>query len=506
MQPESLANAPTSSAADTPLTNAADAPFSNAANAPTTPADEIESRLNCELQQRIGAANYRNWFQQKVRLTIRDDELTVGVGSPFLLNWMQKQFRGNLVGAAQAVLGPSAVVRFEVSAEPLADSAESAAARTTTLSADPVSPATIESPQGRGASREKQRPARGRRFADFSDFVVGGCNEMAFLAASHVCESPGTLYNPLFIHGGVGLGKTHLLEGIYRKIRRDFPALKTLYFTSESFTNYFMTGLRDHTLPSFRQRFRSVDVLLVDDIGFLDSKPATQQEFLHTLEHLLGRNRQVVVTADRHPRLLTGLCEELSTRFVSGLVCRIEPADLETRMKIVEHKAARTNAVLTKQALQFVASRFQNNVRELEGGLNCLANFHSMTGKPVRRADARRILADLERDCIQAVRIPDVEKAVCNLFGVDPDDLRSAKRQRSLSQPRMLAMYLSRKLVRAAYTEIGSHFGGRNHSTVISAEKKVNGWLEEDRSITVAARSWPLHEVIATLKQQLRVS
>jgi chromosomal replication initiator protein len=339
-----------------------------------------------------------------------------------------------------------------------------------------------------------------------ADFVEGEGNALAMAAARQVCEAPGQKFNPLYLHGGVGLGKTHLLEGIYRRIRRQFTALQVMFLTSEAFAKYFTEALRQRTLPSFRQRFRGVDVLLVDDIDFLDNKRVIQEEFLHTFKQLESLGRQVVLTADRHPRLLTHFTDELMTRCLSGLVCRVEAPDAATRERIVLAKAARFDADIAREALLFIAQRFRDNVRELEGALNCLATWHDIQRKRVTLAVARRLLADLERDCIRVVRMADVEQVVCNFFGVPADELKSPRRSRSLSQPRMLAIYLMRKHTQAAYTEIGQHFGGRNHSTVMAAERKIQESLSRDESIRVATQTWSMQDVIEALEQQLRAS
>ena len=448
-----------------------------------------------ELASRIGSPNFEHWFHNKTELTISDDEVTIGVGSPFLLTWMQRRFRGDAAAAA-AVLGPSTQVRFEVNAA-LSVGLQSTGKQTT-------EPKEKRPPQ---AVVSKRQPAQGtRRLADLDDFVEGRCNELPLTAVRQICQSPGTKLNPLFLHGGVGTGKTHLLEGIHRQIRQRFPSLQVVLLNAESFANYFTQALRGHTLPSFRQRFRTVDCLLVDDIDFLDAKRGIQEEFLHTYKQLESRGRQVVLTSDCHPRLLTKLSDELTTRFLSGLVCRLETPDFETRRRIVERIAARMEADISPDVLEFVAQRFSNSVRELEGALNCLETYYSMTQKRIGLGSARQILASLERDCARIVRISDVEQAVCGFFGLEPEELKSSKRHRTVSQPRMLAMYLIRKHTSAAYSEIGQYFGGRNHSTVMSAEKKVRSWLKQGVAVSVASRSLTLDEVVETLEHQLQAS
>jgi len=485
---------------------------------PDTPArssspdlQSAEARILGELKRHVGAKDYRHWFQGKTVVRLAGDELIVGVGSPFLLNWMQKHFRRETTAAARAVAGPSAVVRFTVEVRPPDASPPAATdgnsvrseAASKTPAAGPPNKSPVSNSNGSASNSNGGRKRSGRRFSDLNDFVPGETNDMPLLAAMQVCGSPGDRYNPLFLHGNIGCGKTHLLEGIYRKFRQADPTLKTVYLTAEAFTNYFTQALRKHALPGFRERFRTVDVLLIDDVDFLEGKTATQEEFLHTFDQLVRGGRQVVVASDRHPRLLEKICEELATRFVSGLTCRVQVPNLEGRLEILRRKAAQMKARIQPEAMQYVAARFGNNVRELIGALHCLANQHEMTGKPVSVAAAKRVLADLERDCLRMIGIPDVERAVCDFFRVTPKDLKSPKRSRSVSQPRMLAMFLMRKHTGAAYSEIGEHFGGRNHATVISAEKRVRGWINDGESVQVASEQWPLSEVVAVIEQKL---
>ena len=463
-----------------------------------------------ELQQRLGAKRFGLWFDGKIRLSVVNEHLTVAVGSPFLLNWMQRQFRPELTGAAQAVLGPAAQVTFTVDA--------------TLAVVRPVSSAT-QTPQptsrdavGKGTDSQTVvvpahnvvagpsthvPPARGRRLAELSDFISGPQTELALTAARQLASGQAVPFNPLYVCGPVGSGKTHLLEGICRQLKRSQPSANILLITAEAFANYFTQALRDHSLPSFRQRFRGVDVLIVDNIEFFESKRVFQEEFLHTFTELADHGRPIVLSGTRHPRLLNKLSDELVSRFQSGLVCRLETPDLPTRLKIVEDKAARLAGDFAPEALQYIAQRFQGSVRELEGALNCLQTVHTMTRKRVTLAAAREVLADLERDCLRLIRLADIERVICNLFGIRPKDLQSESRVRTISQPRMLAMFLARKHTPSAYAEIGQHFGGRNHSTVMSAERKVQQWLEHSETIKVASQTWSIGEILQTLEQQL---
>lgn len=360
--------------------------------------------------------------------------------------------------------------------------------------------ATESSPGNKGRHSNAKMT---RRPLELTDLVAGSCNELAIAAAKKVCEEVPAPFNPLYLFGNVGIGKTHLLEGIARQLRRQHPHLTVLMMTAEQFANCFTQALRDKTLPSFRQKFRNVDALLIDDVDFLDNTRVIREEFLHTFTELAERGRAIVLTADRHPKLLTKLGDELVTRFMSGLICRLETPDAQTRERIVQQKAARMGTDISPEALTWVAQKFRNNVRELEGALNCLHTWYTMSERRVGLATARQILADLERDCLKIVRLTDIEQTICTLFGVKPRELKSASRARTVSQPRMLAMFLARKHTQSAYQEIGQHFGGRNHSTVMAAEKKVHEWIGADCQLHLGGRDWNIREVLDTLEQQL---
>lgn len=516
-------------------------------SAPVEPVDaavihveNLQSKIDSLLRSVVGPRSYQLWFRERTKLSVHEDELVVAAVSPFVLTLLQRQFREQIGNVASALLGPAARVRFEVDGSLSFDKQEAQNAGTTglevassnssasladgspgeatvvskvlttkaiTTTTKSLVASTIVVPPA--MSEEATRSAMatgGRRFAYLADFVVGSCNQLAFAGVRQVSEAPGQRQNPLYLFGGVGLGKTHLLEGLYCELRRRFPTQNVVFLTSEQFANYFTHALRTHTLPSFRQRFRGIDVLLVDDVDFFDGKRGIQEEFLHTVKSLESHGKQIVVTSDRHPNLLSQTSEELTSRFVSGLVCRMEAPDLDTRTKIVQHKLSGRDLQLAPDAVLLVAQWFRQNVRELEGALNCLEAHYSVGRTRLTATASRQILADLQRDCVRIVRLADVERAICDLFRLIPDELRSASRSRNVSQPRMLAMFLARKLTQAAYSEIGDFFGGRNHSTVISAERQVQSWMADETKVTIAARQWSVGELVQTLEQQLLAS
>lgn len=516
---------------------------------PVPSVDRRHGLLNA-LENAVGARNFQHWFIDKTQVEIDDDRVLFRVSSQFQQTWMQRRFGADINQCVQDVIGARDVHwvidrDFNVAQTATLDNATNVLkveATSTPNSAPLVSverpgcitnpkrergtakPADISSPSPTtspsltlwasnasapaGPLNAEPRAAlrEGRKYAGLDEFVIGRGNELAATAARHVIDQPGASCNPLYLHGPVGTGKTHLAEAIYKGLRKSHSNLRLLFMTAEAFANQFTHALRNHSLPSFRQRFRSVDVLFIDDADFFNGKRGIQEEFLHTFQQLTSHGKQVVLTSDTHPRLLNQTCDELVSRFLSGLVCRLEAPDYETRRKIAHSKAISCGASIADDVLDLVARRFVNNVREVEGAINTLQAWFRMTGKLITLPVAKQVLADLERDCVRVVKLTDIETVVCSLFGMQSDDLRSDRRTRSVSQPRMLAMYLARKHTQAAYKEIGEFFGGRNHSTVMAAERKIDSWLRTGDDIMIGSQTWRLSELVERLEQQLLAS
>jgi len=496
----------------------------------TSSENESDSRLAgvlASLQSEIGDRNFQHWFADRASIELNGTSVHVGVAGSFLLTWMQRKFGAAVLTAVRRVIADG-VVEWSVAVTPgtlplsdaEADRATTEAAPGTALqttresvsvSPDALPASADAAPQKSRRQAESCSPSDRRstgshdvrRFRDLSGFVAGPGSELAFTAARQISQRPGERHSPLFLHGGVGTGKTHLAEGIYREVRRQHPELRTVFMTSEQFTNQFTSALRSHTLPAFRQRFRSVDVLIVDDVGFLGGKRVIQEEFLHTFKQLESHGRQLVVTCDTHPRLMNGASEELVSRFLCGLVCRLECPDSATRQNIVRSCVVKLDAEFDDSALDYIASRFVTGIRELEGALNTLSTWHAMTGRRITLAAAREVLSELERDCVRVIRLPEIEAAVSRFFALTQNDLKSSRRTKAVTQPRSLAMFLARRHTQAAYKEIGDFFGGRNHSTVIAAEKKVEAWLQSGETLRIGGRSWQPGDLVDTLEQQL---
>ena len=327
---------------------------------------------------------------------MRGTVLRVEAGSHYLLSWIQRQYGELLTATCHEVIHPGLRVQFEVDAalslQPAGPPADDAFPAPLPI---PATRTTRAATSAGAVGKHRQDPATRRQY-DLREFIVGGCNELAHTAAKQVAAAPGASYSPLYLYSGVGNGKTHLLEGIARDIKRVFPALQVMLLTAENFTNYFTRALSERSLPAFRQKFRGCDVLLVDDVDFFEGKKATQEEFLHTLQQLEAEGRQIVLTGDRHPRLITRLCDELVTRFLSGLVCRVEPPSSGMRRSIVGRIAIERKLEVSDRSLDFVATRFTHSVRELVGAMNCLAVWQSLHQKRIGVTITREVLSSLD--------------------------------------------------------------------------------------------------------------
>ncbi|HSD10807.1 MAG TPA: chromosomal replication initiator protein DnaA [Candidatus Binatia bacterium] len=336
-------------------------------------------------------------------------------------------------------------------------------------------------PPSQQATRETARRSGLSAKYSFGSFVVGASNQFAHAACKAVASQPGDHYNPLFIYGGVGLGKTHLVNAIGHQVIEQSPDARVLYLSSESFMNELIAALRRDRMDDFKNRFRRIDVLIVDDVQFLAGRERTQEEFFHTFNSLYEGRHQIVLTSDKFPKEIPDLEERLRNRFEWGLIADIQPPDMETRVAIVEKKAELEQIELPHEVALFLASHIDSNVRELEGSLTRLGAFASLNRCPITVDFAREVLQNVIRDKRErAVTIESIQKAVCEFFNIRPNELRSKKRTRNVALPRQVAMYLCRRYTEASFPVIGDRFGGRDHSTVIHAAQVVERRLQED--------------------------
>jgi chromosomal replication initiator protein len=309
----------------------------------------------------------------------------------------------------------------------------------------------------------------------FESFVVSSCNEFAHAAAMRVAEVPSQTYNPLFVYGGVGLGKTHLMHAVGNRIREHHPRLRQRYISTETFMNELIGSIRDERTPAFRDRYRNVDILLVDDIQFLAEKERTQEEFFHTFNSLHEAQKQIVITSDCPPREIPTLEERLRSRFEWGLIADIQPPDLETKVAILNKKAEAEGVELPSDVSIFIASKTKSNVRELEGALVRLLAYCSVTKRRLDLPLARDVLKDIFVQSEKTITIESIQKYIANYYQLRVSDLKAKTNQRSVSFPRQIAMYLCKKLTDSSLPEIGRRFGGKHHSTVLHAIRKIEG-------------------------------
>jgi chromosomal replication initiator protein len=469
----------------------------------------LEAALAAAISRRIGAPRYSLWFAQHTRYHSNGDELVVGVPNRHFEEWLQKTFGEAVVAAAREIFGRPTEVRFQI--DPALFQAarrEQAQARQASAAPPAASPATaphskVDDTQSGPSSRPPARSLARRRWRRLSEFVVGACNRVAHASVVSILESPREGPNPLLLHGPVGTGKTHLLEGLYAGLRRARPEWRVMYLTAEEFTNRFVQAMRLGKLGAFRKQFRSCDALLLDDLHFLASKRATQEEFLHTFDALQSEGRQIVLTCDCHPRLADDLGPELTDRLLGGAVWSLAPPDAATRLAILRSKALAEKATIPDDVLKFLAERLHGNVRELEGALHSVRHYARVAAKPIDVALVREALADLLRHAVRLVQLADVERCVSSVFKLDGNALQSRVRTWAVSHPRMIAMFLARRHTAASYSEVCAHFGGRNHSTAVAAEKKVRQWLQSDAELSFGNLRVRVRDLIERIEQEL---
>jgi chromosomal replication initiator protein len=445
------------------------------------------------LARRIGRPRFQLWFERNARFRAEAEVLVVGVPNRHFQEWLEKTFGADVKASAEEVLGGPVGVKFRIEPELF----RAARREQESAAAWPQENPLPEPP------RPAVKP-RSRTWRQLSTFVVGACNRVAHAAALSVTEEPGEGPNPLVIHGPVGTGKTHLLEGIYSAARKAHPDWRVSYLTSEEFTNRFLYAMRHDKLGGLRRQLRELDLLLVDDLGFLATKKATQEELLHTFDALHSEGRRMVVACDCHPRLADGFSPELTDRLLGGAVWGLTPPDQQTRLEILQAKSRLGGGPpLSPVVLRLLAESLRGNVRELEGALQCVRHYARVTGRPADVSLAREALADHLRHAVRVVSLADVSRAVCSVLRIEPGALQGKSRSWAVSHPRMAAMYLARKHTSASYSEIGAFFGGRGHSSVVAAEKKVRAWLQRDQEACLGERRMKARDLIERAEREL---
>ena len=428
-----------------------------------------------ELQVQVTRENYETWLQGTTGVSFQDRTLTIGVSSTFAKEWLQKRLSPLIKKTLSRVVGDDTEVQFlVVSASSRPESSKSA-----TLFPSPQ-PATAA--VSNDSAPVAERPTSLNPKYTFLSFVVGSANRFAHAAAICVADNPGQSYNPFFLYGGSGLGKTHLLHAIGQRCTG--LQLRVLYVTSEQFTNQFINALRERRTEEFRSKYRSADVLLIDDIQFIADKEQTQESFFHTFNDLHNANRQIILSSDRPHRSMPLLEDRLRSRFEWGLIADIQPPDLETRIAILHNKAEEIGASIDPEILNLIAQRFQGNVRELEGALNRVLAFANALGTRPTLELAANALSELIHDPRATEISPATILAkVASHFSLQLEDLTGARRSKELVLARQTAMYLMRKETKLSLAEIGQAVGGRDHSTVIHGCEKIASASEQNTAL-----------------------
>jgi chromosomal replication initiator protein len=435
--------------------------------------DEI-STINKVLTEKIGLQKFRIWFENSTRFSLVDDYLKVGVPNLFIAGWIEKHFLQELIDSVRAATGGSQRIMFTVDPE-LSGQQRKSKQQTCEFKKEWLH-------RAKGTNRRTVSKKRKKLKLNFSTFVVGRSNELAFNAARAVVTEEKSPFNPLFIHGGYGVGKTHLLQGICNEVGKTRPEMNWLYLSAEDFVNQFVLALKTRKLEAFRRRLRQTELLAIDDIHFLASKPSTQEEFLHTFNTIDLSGRQVVMASDSHPKMIGQLSEKLVNRFISGMVVKIEPPDLETRCTICQQYAERMGKHVSPSVSRYMAENLRTNVRELEGAILKLTAFASLQGKKITLGMAKEMMSEHLERCDPMVHISDIESAVAAYFSTTPSKLHSSKKDKTLALARHFSMYLARQHTKMSSSEIG-RFMGKNHATVLVACKKIEGLINRNAEL-----------------------
>jgi chromosomal replication initiator protein len=433
------------------------------------------SQVRGLLRTEIGDTAYATWIKPLELGEIDGERVVIAVPTQFLREWVATHY-ADKIRAIWSRVNPM-VRTVLLAVRPAGGAAPRPAEVAVEAVAAPASTGSV------APSPMEELGARLDPRFTFENFVVGKPNEFAMAAAEKVAESSRPPFNPLFLYGGVGLGKTHLMHAIGWRVRQIDPSRRVIYLSAEKFMYQFVRALRSKDTMSFKELFRSVDLLMVDDVQFISGKDSTQEEFFHTFNTLVDRGRQIVISADRSPSDLSGLEERIRSRLGWGLVADIHPTTYELRLGILQAKAEQMRTEIPQRVLEFLANRITSNVRELEGALLRIVHQAGLTHRPVSLEMAQEVLRDLLRANDRRVTIEEIQRAVVEHYAIKLTDMSSARRSRAVARPRQVAMYLAKQLTTRSLPEIGKKFGGRDHTTVLHAVKQIETLAREDRQI-----------------------
>ena len=434
--------------------------------------------LKKDLKKIVGDTAYNNWLKQLTFLSVKNQTISFSVPTKFLRDWVVNNYADKIKNQCKNYIKNIEAIKFVV--KPVGGRVVPGTARII-KNTDNQWKSSLDIRSNQSSSSNDFGAPLDPRFT-FDNFVVGKPNELAFAASQRVAESEDVTFNPLFLYGGVGLGKTHLMHAIGWKIKEKSPDRKVIYLSAEKFMYQFVRALRYKDTSAFKEQFRSIDILMIDDVQFISGKDNTQEEFFHTFNALIEQNRQIVISADKSPSDLDGVQERLKSRLGCGLVADIHPTTYELRLGILIEKAQKRGVEIPSKVLEFLSHRIVSNVREMEGALNRLVAHATLVGTSITVETAQVVLQDLLKSNNRKITIEEIQKKVAEHFNIRLTDMHSPRRSRSVARPRQIAMYLAKSITSRSLPEIGRKFGGRDHTTVMHAVKKIEELKQEDNN------------------------
>ncbi len=434
--------------------------------------EEIWEKTLEDMKGKLREPSFETWLKPTEPVKIDENTITINAPNDFTKDWLENRYIDSIKESLKKITNKDLKVKFVLPGEEVETEEEE------------IKEIKEKEDNSKSKTLEQHQTWLNPKYT-FDSFVIGNANRFAHAASLAVAEAPAKAYNPLFIYGGVGLGKTHLMHAIGHYVLEHLPELRVVYISSEKFTNEFINAIRDNKTTQFRSKYRNIDILLVDDIQFLAGKEQTQEEFFHTFNSLHENNKQIIISSDRPPKEIPTLEDRLRSRFEWGLITDIQAPDLETRIAILRKKAHLEKLELPNDVILYIAKQIDTNIRELEGGLIRVIAYSSLANKKITNETAKEALKDIvpDKQKPKQITVENIQKTVSYYFGLKVDDLKAKKRTRTVAFPRQIAMYLSRELTENSLPKIGEDFGGRDHTTVMHAHDKISRDIEKDNRL-----------------------